>query len=737
VAGEAEVIDISNITKKFYIGFKMDLESFARSVLFGSSLDEKLVRPDLESFRSALAQEPRLRFGLSPLEVPKLPGRPDSLSLSEKRKARFPELAQIHEPRVRGEVLHFFANHELLALELMALVLLRFPDAPAPFRLGMARTMAEEQGHLRLYLERMKELGVELGELPVSSYFWDVLHQMSSPLEFVTKMSLTFEQANLDFSLFYRNAVSQTGDEKTTEVLDRVYREEIGHVKHGLEWFNRWRKVDPKAPAEESDWEAYQRLLPPPMTPRRAKGDLFAKEARKLAGFSERYISELEIYSGAKGRPPVLWIYNPFCDSEIARGKPGFSPKTVPARLAKDLEHVPMFLASDQDIVLVSERPALSWLGKMKSAGFGIPTWASKTLGELREPKLGGFEPWGWSPESFELFRPLRTRLVQTSGGNAAWCQHVYSHPDFKATRLGSCFSKSWGVEFLQSFAQAFDLSESLGVVQVDWTSAKEWIRNQLAAGKRLVAKAPWSTSGNGVRRILSATELESPLGKWIANTISEQGSIVIEPWLDKVHDLSIQLEVGPDQTRILEYRKFVTGKQFEYRGTLLGPLRDSFDSKSLQLLQDILLPWKSLIRELAQRLRQNGYQGPVGVDAMIYRSADGVLKFKPLVEINPRWTMGRVALALEEKVLPGVPAAWVFILLREVANESCSAAQLAHTLSERFPLKLHHGASGARILEGVLATQDPARAKEVLTLLFVGKAAMAEAKKLLGLGAQ
>ena len=50
----------------------------------------------------------------------------------------------------------------------------------------------------------MKQCGVEFGELPLSDYFWKSVSSMEDPLDYVTRLSLTFEQANLDFTLTYR-----------------------------------------------------------------------------------------------------------------------------------------------------------------------------------------------------------------------------------------------------------------------------------------------------------------------------------------------------------------------------------------------------------------------------------------------------------------------------------------------------------------------------------------------------
>ena len=49
----------------------------------------------------------------------------------------------------------------------------------------------------------------------------------------------------------------------------------------------------------------------------------------------------------------------------------------------------------------------------------------------------------------------------------------------------------------------------------------------------------------------------------------------------------------------------------------------------------------------LLNLLERHGFSGPLGVDAFLYRDVDRELCFKPVVEINPRYTMGRVAAEL------------------------------------------------------------------------------------------
>src|SRR6476620_10385829 len=193
----------------------MSVEEYARQILFGTRLDDKLMPWKVPS--GAECSDLYLSENALPLSsIPPFPGRPSNLA--KPGKATFPALNHLDRPEERGKVLHFFANHELLAMELMALVLLRFPQAPVAFRKGILRIIQEEQSHLSLYLSRMKELGIEFGDFPINDYFWNTMKFIESPLDFTVQMSLTFEQANLDFSLFFKNAIERLGDSITAGI---------------------------------------------------------------------------------------------------------------------------------------------------------------------------------------------------------------------------------------------------------------------------------------------------------------------------------------------------------------------------------------------------------------------------------------------------------------------------------------------------------------------------------------
>src|SRR5690606_2802985 len=118
-------------------------------------------------------------------------------------RVKFPGLGSLVLDEKKAVAFHFFANHELLALEMMAAALLVYPhdtEALRRFKKDLIQTMRDEQKHLKLYLHRMGDFGVEFGDYPLNDYFWRQTPTLKTPERFYALMALTFESANLDFA---------------------------------------------------------------------------------------------------------------------------------------------------------------------------------------------------------------------------------------------------------------------------------------------------------------------------------------------------------------------------------------------------------------------------------------------------------------------------------------------------------------------------------------------------------
>jgi uncharacterized ferritin-like protein (DUF455 family) len=153
--------------------------------------------------------------------------------------------------------------------------------------------LVDEQRHMRLYLDRLREYGMAFGDEPLTGNFWTQAASLKTPLSFLCAMGLTFETANLDFSVLYRDAFNLAGAPEEAHVMDVIHHEEVGHVAWSLSWLRRLK--DPAL----SDLETYRKHTPFPLGLHRAKGRNFLVNARRLAGLDEAFINATRV-----ARPP-------------------------------------------------------------------------------------------------------------------------------------------------------------------------------------------------------------------------------------------------------------------------------------------------------------------------------------------------------------------------------------------------------------------------------------------------
>ena len=260
----------------------MTVREFCQRIFESGNLEAKLA-PPVGPSGEALADEPA-----GPALCFDRPARDPELEMHAGVEP-LPRPGELTSPAARTRCLARFANHELMAVEFFAWALLRWPDLPTGLRRGFVSILAEEQLHCRLYLDRLSALGSALSDHRLSDYFWKhapaIAASPHGPRAFLCAMGLTFEQANLDFTLIYRDGFRNAGDEESAQICQRIHDDEVGHVRMAARWMRAL------APEGQGDIEAYEAAVPFPLAAARAKGRRFDEAARRRAGLSGEFIA--------------------------------------------------------------------------------------------------------------------------------------------------------------------------------------------------------------------------------------------------------------------------------------------------------------------------------------------------------------------------------------------------------------------------------------------------------------
>jgi uncharacterized ferritin-like protein (DUF455 family) len=213
------------------------------------------------------------------------PFRPHELSPA-REKAKTPGPEALRAPARRARLVHTFLHHELQAAELMCWAILAYPRPPAKFRMGLAKIARDEVRHMGMYAEHLADLGHAFGDFPVRDWFWDRVPAAPTEAHFVATMGIGFEGGNLDHALRFARRFRNVGDVRGAKLQETIFEEEIGHVRFAFGWFRRF--------TGQSDFGSWVHYLPPPLSPMVMRGDPLEREGRARAGFSPRFVDELE-----------------------------------------------------------------------------------------------------------------------------------------------------------------------------------------------------------------------------------------------------------------------------------------------------------------------------------------------------------------------------------------------------------------------------------------------------------
>ena len=326
----------------------------------------------------------------------------------------------------------------------------------------------------------------------------------------------------------------------------------------------------------------------------------------------------------------TLHIFNPEHEIALAANLVNYTAPFAGRQLRTDLGYLPAIWANDGDVVLVEniEQAKSSFKQlqiQLKPLLSQIPNVVfARNSCDFHPAQIDSIAPWGWDKT---LCATLR-RMSIDDGLMPSEAQlaniRLLSHRR-KATEMLKVLqtkgTTGYSIECF-SFKEIVDLQSS-------------W--------KNIVLKAPWSSSGRGLRYVLSADALNSPhLRGWICHLLEQQGSIMAEPIYNKVIDFG--MEFTADNLGRIHYEGlsiFQTTKG-AYKGNLIAS-----ESKKMEILRPyVSYELLDYIKEkISQHLILNDYTGPFGIDMMICKDTSFLLH--PCVEINLRHTMGHVALSL------------------------------------------------------------------------------------------
>ncbi|MDE0780668.1 MAG: ferritin-like domain-containing protein [Alphaproteobacteria bacterium] len=183
--------------------------------------------------------------------APDRPARPNQPQLLEPQSVPRRKINRGTTGRIA--LLHALSHIELNAVDLAWDIILRFMDADLPraFFGDWVQVAAEEAKHFGLLTNRLADFGAAYGDLPAHDGLWDAAietkHDLVARLAIVP---LVLEARGLDVTPLMINKLRAVDDDISAEILETIYRDEIGHVRIGKRWFAfecERRQQDPKA----------------------------------------------------------------------------------------------------------------------------------------------------------------------------------------------------------------------------------------------------------------------------------------------------------------------------------------------------------------------------------------------------------------------------------------------------------------------------------------------------------
>jgi hypothetical protein len=158
------------------------------------------------------------------------------------------------------------------------------------------------------------------------------------------------------------------------------------------------------------------------------------------------------------------------------------------------------------------------------------------------------------------------------------------------------------------------------------------------------VVKSPYGFAAR--ERVLGrGPAVEGAQAAWVSKRLARGETLIFQPWLEVLREYGVVCEIARDGSHtVLGVSDLRTNGAGTGTGYVLGRAPTPGRLKELE----------AMARVVCERLYTEGYHGPAGLDAIEH--AGGL---HPLLEVNARYTMGFIAVAVERAMKPKEPVFW------------------------------------------------------------------------------
>lgn len=242
------------------------------------------------AYAAILANEllPQADSKLVDVTTPGRPGKPRLVKPSELPRRK------ITDPVGHAALIHAIAHIEFNAINLAWDAVYRFHDMPHDYYKDWARVADEEAKHFAMLCEHLATLGYAYGDFDAHDGLWEMTQKTAH--DCLVRMALVprvLEARGLDVTPAMVTRLRDIGDERAVEILDVIFREEVGHVEIGTRWYRflcEKRDLEPESTFRGLIKEYMRGSIRGP----------FEMDARLAAGFTESEMTMLSEFDTEK-----------------------------------------------------------------------------------------------------------------------------------------------------------------------------------------------------------------------------------------------------------------------------------------------------------------------------------------------------------------------------------------------------------------------------------------------------